>query len=91
MIKSWIYVYKGIILQDYLESIPEDSWIMNLEKSNWGMLVCGDNGGVWEQVVFVNHVLISLTGGEKLFLFIYYRIIWAEVLVKSSLTQLLSS
>lgn len=43
MIKSWIYVYKGIIPQDYLESIPEDRWIMNLEKSSWSMLVSDDN------------------------------------------------
>lgn len=36
----------SIVLQDYLESIPEDRWIMNLEKSSWSMLVSVDNGRI---------------------------------------------
>ena len=33
--ESWKYTYKGLIPQDYLESIPEGRWGANLENSNW--------------------------------------------------------
>lgn len=44
--ESWKYTYKGIIPQDYLESIPEGRWVANLENSNWSTLVCVDNGRI---------------------------------------------
>ena len=40
------YAYKGIIPQDYLESLPEGRWVANLENSNGGTLVCVDNGRI---------------------------------------------
>ena len=44
--ESWKYTYKGIIPQDYLESIPEGRWVTNLENPNWSTLVCVDNGNI---------------------------------------------
>ena len=44
--ESWKYTYKGLIPQDYLESIPEGRWVANLENSNWSTLVCIDNGRI---------------------------------------------
>ncbi|WP_374971799.1 N-acetyltransferase family protein [Blautia producta] len=44
--ESWKYTYKGLIPQDYLESIPEGRWGANLENSNWSTLVCVDNGRI---------------------------------------------
>ena len=44
--ESWKYAYKGIIPQDYLESLPEGRWVANLENSNWGTLVCVDSGRI---------------------------------------------
>lgn len=44
--ESWKYTYKGLIPQDYLESIPEGRWVANLENPNWSTLVCVDNGRI---------------------------------------------
>ena len=56
MKKSWKYTYKGIIPQDYLESIPEGRWVTNLENPNWSTLVSlVDNWNIVGQVSFVNH------------------------------------
>ncbi|WP_130863231.1 GNAT family N-acetyltransferase [Bacilliculturomica massiliensis] len=38
--ESWKYAYKGMIPQDYLDSIQEGRWITNLENSDWSTLVC---------------------------------------------------
>ena len=53
--ESWKYTYKGIIPQDYLESIPEGRWVTNLENPNWSTLVCVDNGNIVGTSSFVNH------------------------------------
>lgn len=44
--ESWKYTYKGIIPQDYLESIPEGRWVANIENSNWSTVVYVDNGRI---------------------------------------------
>ncbi|MBR4579967.1 MAG: GNAT family N-acetyltransferase [Lachnospiraceae bacterium] len=42
--ESWKTAYKGIVPQDYLDSIPEGRWVNNLEKPGWNTLVCLENG-----------------------------------------------
>ena len=42
--KSWKFAYKDIIPQDYLDSIPEGSWVSNLDNQGRNTLVCVDNG-----------------------------------------------
>ena len=42
--ESWKAAYKGIIPQDYLDSIPKGRWINNLEKQGWNTMVCLENG-----------------------------------------------
>lgn len=44
--ESWKYAYKGIIPQDYLDSIPEGRWVSNLNNPKWKTLVCIDNGRI---------------------------------------------
>ncbi len=44
--ESWKGAYKGIIPQDYLDSIPEGRWALGLDNQGWKTLVCIDNGGI---------------------------------------------
>lgn len=44
--ESWKSAYKGIIPQEYLDSIPEGRWASNLDKQGWGTLVCIDHGKI---------------------------------------------
>lgn len=44
--ESWKYAYKGIIPQDYLDSIPEGHWAPNLDNPSWKTLLCIDNGRI---------------------------------------------
>lgn len=44
--KSWKYAYKGIIAQDYLDSIPTGQWVNNLNKAGLNSLVLIDHGEI---------------------------------------------
>ncbi len=44
--ESWKSAYKGIIPQDYLDSIPEGRWAPSLDHPGWKTLVCIDNGKI---------------------------------------------
>ncbi len=44
--ESWKYAYKGIIPQNYLDSIPEGRWAPNLDNPGWKTLVCMDAGRI---------------------------------------------
>jgi len=44
--ESWKSAYKGIIPQEYLDSIPEGRWAPNLDKLGWGTMVCMDHGKI---------------------------------------------
>lgn len=37
---SWKYAYKGIIPQEYLDSIPEGQWVSNLDNPARKTLIC---------------------------------------------------
>ena len=41
--KSWKYAYKGIIPQDYLDTIPDGQWTPTLDHSQWNTLICIEN------------------------------------------------
>lgn len=41
--ESWKYAYKGIIPQDYLDSIPEGHWAAHLDNADMKTLVCMDD------------------------------------------------
>lgn len=41
--ESWKYAYKGVIPQEYLDSIPEGCWVANLDIIGRETLVCIDN------------------------------------------------
>lgn len=42
--KSWKYAYKGIIPQDYLDSIPVGRWANNVNKADMNNLAVTENG-----------------------------------------------
>lgn len=42
--ESWKYAYKGIVPQDFLDSIPEGRWVPNLDNPDWHTLVCIEDG-----------------------------------------------
>ncbi|MCR5817262.1 MAG: GNAT family N-acetyltransferase [Ruminococcus sp.] len=41
---SWKYAYKGIIPQEYLDSIPKGRWAASINKKGMQSLVIDDNG-----------------------------------------------
>ncbi len=44
--ESWKFAYKGIIPQNYLDSVPEGSWSPNLDNQGRETLVCIDDGKI---------------------------------------------
>ena len=64
--ESWKYTYKGLIPQDYLESIPEGRWVANLENSNWSTLVCVDNGRIEGTSSFCESRFSQFSGWAKI-------------------------
>ena len=80
--ESWKCTYKGIIPQDYLDSISNGHWSSTLDNPNWKTLICIDNGRIVEQAVFVNPVLSNFVTGAKLFQYICYRIILVKAMEK---------
>jgi len=44
--ESWKFAYKGLIPQDWLDSIPGGRWASGLERSGWDTLVCLDRGRI---------------------------------------------
>jgi ribosomal protein S18 acetylase RimI-like enzyme len=42
--ESWKYAYKGIVPQDYLDSIPEGQWASHMEQEDRKNLVMVQNG-----------------------------------------------
>lgn len=43
---SWKYAYKGIIPQDYLDSIPTGRWVSGIDKFRMNNLVMIENGHI---------------------------------------------
>lgn len=44
--ESWKFAYKGIIPQDYLDSIPDGHWASGIDRPGWKTMVCIDNGKI---------------------------------------------
>ncbi len=44
--ESWKHAYKGIIPQDYLDSIPKGRWATSLDREGMHSLVMVDNGRI---------------------------------------------
>lgn len=42
--ESWKYAYRGIIPQDYLDSIPKGQWVSGLDDPNRKTLICIEHG-----------------------------------------------
>ena len=44
--ESWKYAYRGIIPQDYLDSIPAGRWTSFIDHPDWKTLVCVEDGRI---------------------------------------------
>ena len=44
--ESWKCAYKGIIPQDYLDSIPEGRWSSSVDNPDWKTLLCIEDGKI---------------------------------------------
>ena len=44
--ESWKYDYRGIIPQDYLDSIPAGRWASGIDNPNWKTIVCVEDGRI---------------------------------------------
>ena len=44
--ESWKYAYRGIIPQDYLDSIPAGRWASGIDNPNWKTIVCVEDGRI---------------------------------------------
>lgn len=82
--ESWKYAYQGIVPQDYLESIPEGQWASHIEQADRKNLVMVEDG-----------IIIGTSGFgksrmdlERLFPFIFCRIIWERGTVDCYCRQL---
>lgn len=42
--ESWKYAYRGIIPQEYLDTIPAGKWAAVFDRPGWQTLVCLDDG-----------------------------------------------
>ncbi len=42
--KSWKCAYRGMIPQEYLDSIPEGRWAEKVDNPEWSTMVCIENG-----------------------------------------------
>ena len=52
--ESWKYAYKGIIPQDYLDSIPEGWWASHIEQAGRKNLVMIQDGIIIGTLALVN-------------------------------------
>ena len=44
--QSWKSAYKGMIPQDYLDSIPSGRWAAKVDNPSWHSLVCVEDGKI---------------------------------------------
>ena len=69
--ESWKHAYRGIIPQDYLDSIPEGRWAANIDCPGWKTLVCVDSGQIVGASSFCSSRLAEFAGwGEIVSLYL---------------------
>lgn len=90
--ESWKSAYKGIIPQEYLDSIPEGRWAPNLDKQGWGTLVCIDNGKIVGTSSFCKSRFEQLQGwGEIISIYLLPDYIgkgYGKILIDAVLSEL---
>lgn len=90
--ESWKSAYKGIVPQEYLDSIPQGNWATNIDNSNLKTLVCTDNGKIVGTSSFYESRLEQFQGfGEIVSIYLlpnYVRKGYGKALMKSALSEL---
>ncbi len=90
--ESWKSAYKGIIPQDYLDSIPQGSWAPNIDNPSWTTLVCTDNGKIVGTSSFCESRLEQFQGwGEIISIYLLPNYIgkgYGKMLMEATLSEL---
>lgn len=90
--ESWKVAYKGIIPQNYLDSIPEGNWVSNLDNKDWKTLVCIDNGKIVGTSSFCKSRFEQFQGwGEIISIYLLPDYIgkgYGKILMKTTLSEL---
>lgn len=63
--QSWKYAYRGIIPQEYLDSIAEGQWASGTDSPNRHTLVCAEHGEMIGTSSFAVPAFISIPDGVK--------------------------
>ena len=90
--KSWRYAYRGIIPQDYLDSIPKGHWVRTQDIPEWYTIVCVED----EKIIGTSSFSRSRSGeypdyGEIISIYLlpeYMRKGYGTLLIKAALNEL---
>lgn len=89
---SWKYAYRGIIPQDYLDSIPEGRWASGFDNPNRKILVCAEAGRIVGTSSFCSSRFEQFSGwGEVIALYLlpeYMGKGYGKRLLETAVTQL---
>jgi len=90
--ESWKAAYKGIIPQDYLDSIPEGRWVSALDRQDRQTLVCTDRKKIVGTSSFCPSRLERFQGwGELISIYLlpdYMGRGYGKLLMKAALSEL---
>ncbi len=90
--ESWKYAYRGLIPQDYLDSIPEGRWVSGLDRPNLKTLVCVEDGKLVGVSSFCPSRLERLSGwGEVVSIYLLPSCIgrgYGKCLMEATLSEL---
>ncbi len=90
--ESWKCAYKGIIPQNYLNSIPKGRWSSSIDNTNRKTLVCIENDKIVGTCSFGKSRFEQLCGwGEIISIYILPNYVgkgYGKVLMKSAISEL---
>lgn len=90
--QSWRYAYKGIIPQDYLDSIREGQWAANFDRPKMHTLVCLEEGKFVGTSSFSRSRFEEYAGwGEIISIYFlpdYFRKGYGRVLLETAVSEL---
>lgn len=90
--ESWKFAYRGILPQNYLDSISQGRWVSNLDEQGRKTLVCIDEGRMVGVCSFCKSRLERLQGwGEIISIYLFPEYIgkgYGKILMKTALSEL---
>lgn len=90
--ESWKYAYKGIVPQDYLDSIPEGQWASHIEQADRKNLVMVQDGIIIGTSGFGKSRMAEMSGfGEIISLYVLPRYMgkgYGRLLLQAAVSEL---